>query len=146
MAIVAPAKPPVSFWIIATLATLWGAMGCFAAWMQLGMSPAELAALPEADRTIMSGLPAWFGAVYVGAVGTGLAGGIALLLRRAIARPLFLISLVLVIVQFGYSFFGTELLALKSAAETVPFPLFIIAVAVFQFWYAGRARARGWIG
>lgn len=145
MATIVTAKPPLSFWVIATLLTLWGVAGCFAAYMQLGMSPAELAAMPEPDRTIMSGLPGWFGAVYVGAVMTGLAGGISLLLRRSIAHPLFIISLVLVVIQFAYSFFGTQLLALKSAAEIVPFPLFIIAAAVFQVWYAGHARERGWI-
>lgn len=145
MATTFAARPPLSFWIIAVLLTLWGVAGCFAAYMQLGMSPAELAAMPEPDRTIMSGLPGWFGAVYGGAVITGLAGGVALLLRRSIARPLFIISLVLVVIQFAYSFFGTQLLALKSAAEIVPFPLFIIVVAVFQVWYAGRSRARGWI-
>lgn len=137
-----PAPPPISFRIIAIVLILWGAMGCAAAWFQLG-TPAET--LPEPDRTIMAGLPGWLGAVYVGAVVSGLAGGVALLLRRAIARPLFIVSLVLVVIQFGYTFFGTDLLALKSAAETVPFPLFIIAVAVFQVWYAGYALKRGWI-
>ena len=145
MVIAVTHKPPTSFWITAVLLTLWGLMGCFAAWMQLSVSAADLAAMPEPDRTIWSTMPTWVKAVYAGAVGAGLAGGIALLLRRAVARPLFVASLVLVVIQFGYTFFGTELLTLKSPAETVPFPLFIIAVAVFEVWYAGRARARGWV-
>lgn len=146
MASAYPSRPPLSFWIIAALLTLWGLAGCFAAYMQLGMTQAELDALGEPDRTIMGGLPDWFGAVYVGAVGFGLAGAVALLLRHAIARPLFILSLVCVVIQFGYVFAATDMLALKGAAATVPFPLFIVALAVFQVWYAGHARLRGWLG
>lgn len=145
MATTFTAKPPLSFWIIAALLTLWGIAGCFAAYMQIGMSQAELDALGEPDRTIMGGLPGWFGWVYAGAVGFGLAGSVALLLRRAIAQPLYLLSLVCVVIQFGYVFIATDMLALKGAAATVPFPLFIVAVALFQIWYVGQARARGWI-
>lgn len=145
MALVHTTRSPLSFWAIAVLLTLWGLMGCFAAWMQLGVSAADLARMPEPDRTIWSSMPMWVKAVYVGAVGTGLAGGLALLARRAVAQPLFAASLVLVVIQFGYTFLGTELLALKGAAATVPFPLFILAVALFQIWYAGHAARRGWI-
>lgn len=146
MASIVATKPPVSFWVIAALLTAWGLMGCLAAWMQLGVSAADLAKMPEPDRSIWLAMPGWAKAVYIGAVATGLAGATALLLRRAVARPLFLVSLVLVVVQFGYTFFGTDLLTLKPPVETVPFPLFIIAVGVFQLWYAGFAAKRGWIG
>lgn len=145
MATVVPGRPPASFRIIAVVLLLWGLMGCLAAWSQLGMSAADIAALPEPDRSIWAGMPGWAKATYAGAVAAGLAGAIALLLRRALARPLFLASLVLVVVQFAYTFLGTDLLALKGAAATVPFPLFIIAMAVFQLWYAGRAQVRGWL-
>ena len=145
-ATIATVRPPRWFWIVAALITLWGAIGCLAAWMQIGMGPAEIAALPEADRLIWANLPGWFHALYAGAVITSLVGGVALLLRSGHARTLLLLSLVLVVAQFGYVFLATQTVALKGAAATVPFPLFIIAVAVAELWFAGVALRRGWIG
>ncbi|MES2096332.1 MAG: hypothetical protein V4459_06205 [Pseudomonadota bacterium] len=76
----------------------------------------------------------------------GLLGGLALLLRERRSIILFWISLVGVIVMFGYAFAATDLLAHKGAAQTIPFPAFIAAIAVFQIWFASMAAKKGWIG
>ena len=50
-----------------------------------------------------------------------LAGAIALWRRSRHALPLYVLSLVGVVIQFGFVFAGTGLLAHKGAAATVPF-------------------------
>jgi hypothetical protein len=136
-------KPPTWFWIVAGLLILWGLAGCASFWMHLNFDPGTATA---EDRQIYAQLPGWLNAVYAVSVGGGLLGSIALLARSRWAVPLYLASLVAVIVQFGWTFAMTDLLALKGAAATVPFPLFIGAAAVFQVWLSTRARRRGWIG
>ena len=79
-------------------------------------------------------------------MGSGLAAALALVLRSALARPLFLVSLVAVIVQFGWLFVATDIIAVRGATQVVPFPVFIAAVALFGVWLSGHARRRGWIG
>ena len=50
------------------------------------------------------------------------------------------------VIQFGYVFTGTDLLAHKGAAATVPFPLFIALMGVVQIVLARLAARRGWVG
>ncbi len=103
---------------------------------------------PEAtewDLAYHAALPVWFTPVYAVAVLGGLFGSIALLLRSRHATPLYIASLAGVIVQFGYVFLATGLLAHKGAAATVPFPLFIVAVAAVQIWLSRFAWRHGWI-
>ncbi|ATY34795.1 hypothetical protein CVN68_20855 [Sphingomonas psychrotolerans] len=138
-------KPAGWFVVVAVLLVLWGLLGCVAFYMHVKFGPAMDPAATDWDRAYYAALPGWFTPVYAAAVGAGLLGAIALLLRSKLAQPLFLISLIAVIVQFGYVFLATDLLAHKGAAATVPFPSFIAAVAAFQIWLANLARHRGWI-
>lgn len=139
-------KPPVWFWVVAVVLLLWGAMGCYACYAQFTMGadswgdPANI----DYDRALYASLPAWYNYVYAAAVGFGLLGTVALLARKAVARPLYIVSLIAVIVQFGYALLATDMVAHKGAAATVPFPVFIAAVAVFEIWLAGYATRRGW--
>ncbi|KAK0340258.1 hypothetical protein LTR94_031272, partial [Friedmanniomyces endolithicus] len=68
-----------------------------------------------------------------------------LLLRRRFATILFVVSLLAVVLQFGWVFAATDLIAAKGAATVVPFPLAILAVALLQVTVARHADARGWL-
>ncbi|MDP5279102.1 hypothetical protein Q9Q95_09215 [Sphingomonas sp. DG1-23] len=138
-------RPPGWFVVVAAVLVIWGLLGCVAFYMHVTLGPAMDPAATDWDRAYYAALPGWFTPVYAAAVGGGLLGAIALLLRSKLALPLFLVSLIAVIVQFGYVFLGTDMLAHKGAGPTVPFPLFIAAVAAFQIWLAQFARQRGWI-
>jgi hypothetical protein len=138
-------RPPGWFYIVAVVLVLWGLLGCMAFYMHVTLGAAMDPAATDWDRAYYAALPGWFDPVYAVAVGAGLLGALALLFRSKFALPLFIVSLAAVIVQFGYVFLGTDMLAHKGAAITVPFPLFIAAVAVFQIWFAQVSGRRGWI-
>ena len=139
-------KPPVWFTALSVILVLWGLMGCWALYMHITLGPAMDPNATDWDRVYYAALPAWFTPVYCVAIAGGLLGSIALLLRSGLAKWPYIASLVAVIVQFGWVFAATDLLAHKGAAMTVPFPAFIIAVALFQVWLAGLAQRKGWIG
>lgn len=139
-------KPPRSFWIISALLLLWAAAGVFAFYMHVTLDPAKQPDMTAYDRRYFTALPVWFSSIFALAVLPALAGAVALLLRSRIARPLFLLSLLGVIIQFGYVFGGTDLIAVKGAMATVPFPLVIFVLAVVQVWVSGVFIRRGWLG
>ncbi|QNA84675.1 hypothetical protein G4G27_12260 [Sphingomonas sp. So64.6b] len=138
-------KPPVWFWIAAIVITLWGALGVAAFYMDVAMSDAAKAQLSDYDRTLLASRPSWFVWLYAVATISGLLGGIALLARSAYARLFFIVSLIGVILQFGWIFAVTDLIAIKGFVAACAFPIFIVIVAVLQVWFADVARKRGWI-
>jgi hypothetical protein len=80
--------------------------------------------------------------VYALAIFSGLAGAIGLLMRRGWATTAFAISLVAVIVQFGYTFLVMDAVKLLGASA-VAFPAVIFAIGVFLLWFSMRARKQG---
>ncbi|MET0307957.1 MAG: hypothetical protein ABW023_04555 [Sphingomonas sp.] len=138
-------KPPSWFVVVAVLLILWGLAGCTSLYLHVAVGPAMDPKATDWDRAYYAALPSWFVLVYAVAVGGGLLGSLALLTRSKMATPLYILSLIAVIVQFGYVFGATDLITHKGAAMTVPFPLAIAAIAAFQIWFAKRAERRGWI-
>lgn len=136
---------PKWYWGVAGFALLWMAFGCFNYVLLMTMSPAELAQLPPAQQEVIDTAPVWVNAAYAIAVWSGLGGAIGLLLRRAWARPLFLVSLLAVILQFGWIFTSTDQLAVEGPSAAA-FPLVILLLGVFFVMFADHAQKRGWIG
>ncbi|MBX9730631.1 MAG: hypothetical protein K2X59_04825 [Sphingomonas sp.] len=138
-------KPPTWFWIVAVLLLLWAAAGMFALFAHLTVDAKALAAMSDYDRAFYLKLPVWFDFFYWLAVLPALSGSMALLRRSRKAREVYIVSLIGVIAQFGWVFGATDLIAVKGAAATVPFPLFIFLMAIVQVWFAGIAIKRRWI-
>ena len=137
---------PLWFRITAVILLLWGAAGCYACLQQFRLGADAMGPASAYDRALYAALPVWYNAVYAVAVGTGLLGALALLTRSVLAVPLYAISLVAVIVQFGWLFAATDIIAVRGVAPVVPFPVFIVALGVFSLWLSRHARRRRWIG
>lgn len=138
-------KPPSWYYAVAGLLTLWALMGCYAYLAQVTMGPAELAALPPAQRDMIVALPTWITAVYAIAVWSALAGAICLLLRLKFAPSAYLVSLIAIVVQFGSIFAITPILKTMGFAEAAGFPIFIAVVGAVSVWFARLAAGRGWL-
>lgn len=138
-------RPPAWFWIVGVLLLLWGLMGVVTYYMSFHMSPAALEAMTEYDRRLYTDRAPWFIVTYGVAVWGALLGTLLLLLRRAWARPVYLVSLIAVVVMFGWLFLGTDLIAVKGVLTATGFPIVIALIGLFQIWLAGAARQRGWI-
>ncbi|WP_246623258.1 hypothetical protein [Sphingomonas colocasiae] len=136
---------PTWFWIVVAVFILWGLMGCWACYSQLTITPEKLAALPDAQRDAWTAQPGLVKFAYVVAVGAGLAGALLLAARMDAARWAFVVSLIAVVIQFGW-FFGPYRGGQKLGWGTAGFPLFIVAMCVIQIWFTCFAAARGWIG
>ncbi len=137
--------PTLSFWIIGALALAWNLIGVATYLMSVTMSPEGLAAMPEAERALHTSVPAWVTSAYAIAVFSGTLACVALLMRKAWAVPVFLLSLVAIIVQMGYGLFGTEMLAVQGGTAAI-LPVLLISVAIYLVSFSRSAKDRGWIG
>jgi ABC-type xylose transport system permease subunit len=137
-------KPTRRFWIVSAVALAWNLVGVMSYLTSVTAGPEVLAALPEAERALYANIPAWATSAYAIAVFGGLLGSVALLLRKAWAVPLFVASLIGVLVQMGHAFLMTALLEVKGASAAI-LPVLILAIAAYLAWYARSARARGWL-
>jgi hypothetical protein len=141
----AASKPPTWYWVVSGLAVLWMLFGVMAWVMDLMTDEAALATMSEAQRQLYAARPQWLFAVYGVAIFGGLAGAIGLLLRKSWASLLLVVSLVAVIVQFGYTFLAMHAVELLGAAAAIPFPLVIFLIGVALVWFASLSRKKGWI-
>ncbi|HEX9965850.1 MAG TPA: hypothetical protein VGB04_12815 [Allosphingosinicella sp.] len=135
---------PGWYWAVAFAALIWNGFGCFMYVSQVGMDAAEMAKLPAVQQEVWRAMPAWAVGAYALAVWVGLLGAIGLLLRRRWVRLAFAVSLLGVVVQFGWSFLGSPILS-RMGVSAVAFPAFIFLVAALLLWFAGVATKRGWL-
>lgn len=136
---------PCWFVTLAIILLLWAIAGVasFAGHVFVGE---KMAAEQGAwDLAYYRALPGWFSWDYAIATLAGLAGAFALLMRSGRAVTLYVVSLVGVVIQFGYVFLGTDLMTHKGAVATVPFPAFIALMGGVQIAVARMAAKRGWI-
>lgn len=126
-----------SFWVIGASMLLWNVMGGINFLMQ--MYPATLADYPEAARSLVEGRPLWATGAFAIAVFGGALGCLLLLIKKAAAYPVFIVSLLGVVVTNIYTF------AVTRSTEIWVASLMSLAVAVFLIWYAKRVERKGWI-
>ena len=139
-------KPTATFWIVAILLTLWNAFGCYQCYLHITVGPDAMPGSTDYDRQLYAALPGWYSWDFVVAVGAGLLGALALLARSAASRWLFVLSLIGIVIMFGYIFLATDLVAVKGAGQAFGFPIVIALIAIFAIWFAGYAARRGWVG
>lgn len=130
--------------IVSIVLLLWSLMGLWAFYSQSTMTPEAMATLPKEQQDIWNAMPQWLWWDYAIAVIAGFAGAVGLLLRKAWAQWAWGLSLIAVVVQFGYVFAATPMLA-TIGPGAIAFPAFIIAVAAVAWWLAGDWKRRGWL-
>ena len=129
-----------SFWVIGTVSLIWNVMGVVNFLVQ--MNPEMLNAYRESERMIIEGRPVWATAGFAIGVFAGAFGCLLLLLRKAAAYHVFIVSLTGVIVTMIHTLgIGIDF----SIGEILGFIVMPVAVAIFLIWYSKMSVRRGWI-
>ncbi len=137
-------KPNTVFWIIGVIALIWNAMGVMAYVTQAYITDEMKAALPEAERALYEDIPAWYTAAFAIAVFAGLLGCVLLLMKKKLAKPVFLISLIGIVIQMFYNFFMSRA-AEVYGPDGMVMPVMVIIIGVFLYYYAKKSEAKGWL-
>jgi hypothetical protein len=139
------AKPfPIWGKIVSVLLIAWNGFGLWSLYTQVTMTPEVMAQLPKAQQAIWNSMPSWLWVIYAVAVLAGTAGAVLLFLRKALAKPLFHLCLVSVILQFGYVLAATPILKTVGLSAAI-FPAMIITVAAIQWSLSRNWLTKGWL-
>lgn len=106
---------------------------------QAYMTDDAKALLPEAERELYENLPAWATAAFAIAVFGGLLGSLALLIKKKWAIPLFLLSLLGIIVQLI-----NNLLMINNIEDYI-MPIIVLIIGVFLYTYSKKSKTNGWL-
>jgi len=126
-----------SFWLICIVALIWNGMGSMNFIMQ--MNPEMLTNYPDAAKSLIETRPIWATGAFAIAVFVGLLGDILLILRKAAAYYLFIVSLVGVVVT------NIHTAQVASAIDIWIGSLMSIVVAAFLIWYTKNSQRKGWV-
>ena len=137
-------QPPKSLYWIAGIALLWNFIGILSYVNQVTMSADMLAALPDAKRIFFENQPSWVTSAYAIAVNAGALGCVLLLLRKSWAIPVFIVSLLGVLLQFSYNYLIADGIAVFGTTSlAVPISITIIGAGLIK--YSLDAKAKGWL-
>ncbi len=139
------AKLPFKFWIISVLFLLWNLVGIAQYLASVTATPESLAAQSYSGEQIefLLTVPALYASVFALAVWSGLLAAILLLLRRKWAVPIFLISLLFVILSYGFDILSGAFNLLGVGYFGIM--SFVTIISVVQYIFARKFRGRGWL-
>jgi len=119
-------------------------MGVGAFVSDAAMNADTLASLPEAQQALYAAQPFWVTVVFGLSVATGVLGCLLLFLKKSWAGPMFLLSLILVLVQSFYMYFLSNTMEVMGAFPAIMNTVIII-FAVMLMFFARHASGKRWI-
>ena len=136
-------KTSIWFWVISIIALLWNAMGINQYLQQAYNTDTFKAMYPdEKVLEMVLNTPAWVMGAFAIAVFGGFLGSLFLLLRKKIAKPIFLVSLIAIIIQMFYNVFLSGALDVYGPGAMV-MPIMVIGFAIFILWYTKKIETDG---
>ncbi len=134
---------PWHLWLVAILAIAWNAMGALDYYLTQSGDAEYLSAFTPEQIAFFTDFPAWVDASWAIAVWGGLFGALMLLLRKPVAVPVLLISLLAMMVTTIHNYLFADGLQVMGDPFSLTFTLVIFLVALFLLRYASRQRRNG---
>lgn len=139
-------KPSTAYWIISAVLLVWNIIGLMFYYQQSTLTPEIMAdaGLTAQQIAHITNTPAWGHSGYAIAVNAGVLGAILLLLRKAWAMPLFVLSLLGALVQ------DLDAMVLRDGIEAwgttaLILPVIVVLICLFEIAYSRSAKAKGWL-
>lgn len=135
-------KPNTMFWVTAGVALIWNLMGVGAYLADAYASPEMIAERSEEVQALYDARPAWATAAFATAVFGGALGCILLLLRKKIATPVFIVSLVGILAQFCYNFCMANTMDVYGPGS-IAMPIMVIVIGIYLIYYSRKNTTNG---
>lgn len=135
--------PSKSFWVIGYAALAWNIIGIITFLTTVTISSEALDLMPIEERNLYTEVPLAITIAYAIAVFGGTLGCVMLLLRKSLAVVVFIVSLVAIVIQMGYTLLFSSVIEVQGM-PALALPLTIIIVAACLVWYAKSVEKDGW--
>jgi len=137
------APRPVAGWFMpaAIASLLFMGLGCVSYLMHVLADPNTM---PLDQRAAYAAEPVWVTGAYALAVWVGLAGTILLVMRKRLAEPALMLSLIAVLIWLAGLILVTPLRENMSANDLLV-AIVVTALTWTIFWFARHSRQRGWL-
>ena len=129
-------KPHWSFWVICIVALIWNVMGSINFVMQT--NPEMVANYPEAAQSLIASRPLWATISFAVAVFGGVLAELLLMLKKAVAYYLFVVSFL------GALSTNIHTFQVSSAVDIWVGSLMSILIAAFLIWYSKLVKRKRW--
>jgi len=136
------ATAPRHLWIVGIITLLWNMMGAFDYLMTQTANESYMAKFESAQLEYFSNLPTWIVVFWALAVWGAVLGGVLLLLRKRLAVPVFMVSLVSMVTTAIYNFGFSSGLDVMGPSG-LGFTVVIFFVALGLWFYARAMQDRG---
>ena len=139
-------KPATVFWVVAGAALIWNLIGVMMYVMTVTATPESYAAQGYSPEQIdfVSATPSWATSAFATAVNAGALAALFLLFRKSWAVPVFVLSLVAVLILDVYNFVIRDTFGMFGAGAA-GMQATILIIAILQVIYARHARSGGWL-
>jgi len=129
------------YWVAAVASLLFMIVACVGQVMSV---ITDSASLPLDQRVVFEARPVWMIAAYAVAVWVGLLGAIMLVLRRKLAQPLLLVSLIACALTF-LPYAVVPAVRDNITTNDIAVAIVILAITWTIFWFARHSNQRGWL-
>ena len=133
---------PMTHWLVSGAALIWNLFGFMVYLMQVRATPEQMAQqYNAAEIGFMDAIPLWVTSAHAIAVTAGVFASILLLFRKSLALPLFVVSLLALLVQDLYSFVLIDAVSIFGMVPAyIQGTVLVIAIALIL--YTRRAKRR----
>ena len=138
-------RPTTNFWIIGGAALVWNLIGIIFYVAQVTMTPEALAKMTEAQQDFFVATPTWATAAFAIAVNAGALGSLFLLLRKTWAVPMFVVSLLAIVVQDVDAFVMRDAFNILGVNALI-IPSMVLVIGIALLLYSRATKARSWLG
>ena len=140
-----PTATPIWFWTVGVILVLWNLAGLAAFGFIMSMvgneDALEVAGMNEAQIQLIMETPIWVNVAFGVATIFGLLGCISLVIRKSVAIPMLIVSLLGVLAQSSYVFFlsnSVEVMGVGLSPVVIPIAIVLVPYALFctkQPWW-----------
>lgn len=134
-------KTPWHLWVVGIITFIWNCGGAVDYFMTQTRNEGYMSAFTEAQLDYFYTLPAWYIAFWAIGVWFSLLGSILLLLRMKLALPVYLLSLLGLLVGIVYGYV-LDVMPGVNAGNYI-FTAAILIILLAQIWYSNLMQKRG---
>lgn len=137
-------KAPIWFLIVTILLICWNLIGVLSFYTHIMMINDPSILNDPALEILYTQYPTWTTIIFALASISGIVAAILLAMKRRIAKFIFVISLIAVIMQMTHNLFMTDSIEYLGA-QAAKMPTLVVIVGIFSVWLSSFADRKKWL-